>query len=117
MQVEFEAKRLDFLFDTGDQSGSQLWERFADEFAPLPKHGAQGTQRVEEVGGANERPTIELPKVELNVGGLNARLQPAHVFFKPVGNDFDYGSLGMDVLSQARRELVDFASMNVTLSR
>jgi len=33
------------------------------------------------------------------------------VYSKPVGNEFQYGHLGMDVLSQAREVRLDFVSM------
>ena len=40
-----------------------------------------------------------------------ARKRPARVYSKPVGDEFRYGHLGMDVLSEAREVRLDFASM------
>jgi hypothetical protein len=53
--------------------------------------------------------------VQLQVGGFDTVLKPAQVFSKPVGNDSQYGLLGMDLLTQAREVKVDFRSMTVQL--
>lgn len=117
VRVGFQGKELEFGFDTGDQAGSQLWTRFAHEFPTiLEQQGTRNTQRVEQVGGANERPTILLPEVTLQVGGLQTELRPAQVFSKPIGDDFRHGLLGMDVFSQASEVQIDFTSMTVILS-
>lgn len=116
VRVHFEGKPLDFALDTGDQAGTQLWQRFADDFpALLAARGSKGNQKVDQVGGANDRPTTVLSEVMLEVGGLKTTLRPAHVFSKPVGDDFRYGLLGMDVLSQAHEVRVDFGSMKLEL--
>ena len=79
-RVEFDDKELDFSLDSGDQSGSQLWSRFASEFAPLLNQlGKKGTEKVTMVGGSNERETIILPELQLRVGGLKTTLRPARV--------------------------------------
>ena len=100
----------------GEGAGSQLWTRFALDFAALLKgRGTKTKHQVTAVGGSNERDTIELPKIQLLVGGFRATLRPARVFAKPVGDDFHYGHLGMDVLNQAREVRLDFASMSLEL--
>ena len=115
-RVLFDGKLLDFELDSGEQSGSQLWTRFADDFATLLKErGTKSKKQVTEVGGSNERDIIELPEMHFRVGGLEATLRPARVYSKPVGNEFHYGHLGMDVLSQAREVRLDFASMTFDL--
>jgi hypothetical protein len=115
-RVQFQGKPLDFVLDSGEGAGSQLWTRFADDFAALLKErGTKAKHQVTEVGGSNERDTIELPEIQLLVGGLRATLQPARVFAKPVGDDFHHGHLGLDVLSQAREVRLDFASMSLEL--
>jgi hypothetical protein len=81
----------------------------------LKQYGSKNKQRVEEVGGANERTTMSLPEVTLLVGGLKTTLRPAQVFSKPVGDDFHHGLLGMDVLSQAGEIQTDFSAMTVRL--
>jgi hypothetical protein len=115
-RVLFDGKLLDFELDSGEQSGSQLWTRFADDFATLLKErGTKSKKKVTEVGGSNERDIIELPEMHFRVGGLDATLRPARVYSKPVGDEFHYGHLGMDVLSQAREVRLDFASMTFDL--
>jgi hypothetical protein len=115
-RVLFEGKLLDFQLDSGEQAGSQLWSRFADAFpALLRERGIKSKKQVSEVGGSNQRDTIEIPEMKLRVGGLDATLRPARVYSKPVGNEFHYGHLGMDVLSQAREVSLDFASMTFAL--
>jgi hypothetical protein len=111
-RVLFDSKLLDFELDSGEQSGSQLWTRFAADFAMLLKErGTKSKTQVTEVGGSNEREIIELPEMHLRVGGFDTTLRPARVYSKPVGNEFHYGHLGMDVLSQAREVRLDFVSM------
>ncbi len=118
MRADFENKPLDFSFDTGDGSGSQLWQRFADDFpALLAEQGKKGKKKVEEVGGANEHSITTLPEIALEVGGLNTILRSAQVFSKPVGDDFHYGLLGMDLLNQAKEVRVDFGSMKLEMMK
>jgi predicted aspartyl protease len=115
-RVKLEDHELDFILDTGNLAGTQLWKRFADDFGDLVKlHGAKRKQTVTEVGGSNEREVIVLPKIQLRVGGLDATLRSAPVFSKPVGDDFHHGLLGMDLLSQAREVRIDFRSMALQL--
>lgn len=117
-RVELDGKELEFGFDTGDQSGTQLWHRFANDFPTLLKaHGVKSSRRVTMVGGSNERETIMLPELLLRVGGLNAVLHHAQVYSGPVGDDFHHGLLGMDVLSQARKVRIDFQAMRYELSQ
>jgi hypothetical protein len=42
-------------------------------------------------------------------------LQPAQVFSKPIGNDFQHGNLGIDVLSQASEVTIDFRAMSLAV--
>jgi Aspartyl protease len=115
-RVQFEGKELDCIVDSGQDAGSQLWTRFANDFAALLKQrGTKSKQQVTLVGGSNERETIALPEIQLLVGGLNTTLRPAQVFSKPVGDDFHHGLLGMDMLSQAREVSIDFRSMMLEL--
>jgi hypothetical protein len=69
------------------------------------------------VGGSNVRETVSAAGTQLRVGGLSTTLQPAQIFFKPVGDDFHHGLLGMDLLSQARKIRIDFASMTLECRR
>lgn len=114
--VAFENRTLEFLLDTGNQAGTQLWERFGKDFPTLlAERGTRGSVRVTQMGGATEREVVTIPDVRLTAGGMPARLERAHVFSKPVGDDRFHGLLGMDVLSQAREVTLDFRSMTLTL--
>src|SRR5262249_41020025 len=51
-RVRFEGRSLDFVLDTGNQGGTQLWARFAREFSALvSEQGRQGARRVSQIGG------------------------------------------------------------------
>ena len=115
-RVHFEGKQLDFIFDTGNGAGTQLWERFSNDFATIVRErGTKGSKRVTQIGGSNDREVIALPEIRLRIGGFEAALRPANVFTRPVGNEFQHGLLGMDLLSQAHSVSVDFRSMSVVL--
>jgi len=115
-RARFKGKDLDFIFDTGNGAGPQLWARFTKDFSALVKeHGSREVKRVTQFGGSNEREVMVLPEVRLQVGGLDVALRPANIFSPPVGNDLQHGLLGMDLLSQARRVTVDFEAMRLTL--
>jgi hypothetical protein len=47
--------------------------------------------------------------------GFDATFRPAHFYSKPVSDEFHYGHLGMDELSQARDIRLEFASMTFDL--
>lgn len=115
-RADFEGKELDCIVDSGDQSGSQFWTRFARDFDALVKQqGVKSSQKVTMVGGSNVRETITLPEMRFRVGGLSTTLQPAPIFSKPVGDDFHHCLLGLDVLSQAKEVRMDFRSMMLQL--
>jgi hypothetical protein len=116
VRVDFEGQNLDFILDTGNQAGTELWSRFAEDFAALiERDGTRGRQTLTGIAGSNERETTLLPQIGLLVGGLKTSLRPARIFSKPVGDDFHHGLLGMDVLSQAREVHIDFQSMTLRL--
>ena len=115
-RVQSEGKQLDFIFDTGNGAGTQLWERFSNDFATIVKErGVRESKRVTRIGGSNYREATVLPEIHLRVGGFEASLQPANIFARPVGNEFQHGNLGMDLLSQAHSVSVDFKSMSLVL--
>ena len=115
-QVAVDGKRLEFLLDTGNQAGTQLWERFGKDFAAVVKeHGRKGSTRVTQIGGATDRDITLLPPMRLDVGGKETHLREGKLFSKPVGNERFHGLLGMDVLSQAAEVTIDFRSMRLTL--
>lgn len=115
-RAEFHGQELDFILDSGDGSGSQLWTRFANHFATLVKQqGTVSKQRIEQFGGSSEREITVLPEMQFEVGGMNAVLRPAQIFSKPVGDDLHDGLLGADILSQAKEGSINFASMSFEL--
>lgn len=115
-RVECEGKPTDFIFDTGNQAGTELWSRFATDFAAaVNARGKKGTMTETEIGGSTERDVIRLPELHLRVGGMEVVLQSPPVLSKPVGDDFHHGLLGMDALSQAREVHINFQAMTVQL--
>jgi hypothetical protein len=116
VRVQFQGRALEFLFDTGNGAGTQLWDRFGEEFkALLKEHGTKSTKKVTQVGGSIDREATVLPELRLSIGKFDTVLKPAFIFSKPVGNDSQYGLFGMDLLSQAREVKVDFRSMTILL--
>jgi len=114
--VEFDGKKLEFVLDTGNQAGTQLWERFGKQFDPLVKvRGRKGSARVTQIGGATDHDIIVIPDLRLNVGGKDTNFGEGKLFSRPVGDDRFHGLLGMDILSQAAEVTIDFRSMTLTL--
>jgi hypothetical protein len=116
VRVEWEGKPLDFVLDTGNVAGTQLWERFAQEHRDLiQERGAKAKEWLATIGGSGYREVIRIPGLRLRIGGLDIALRPANVFLRPVGDEHHHGLLGMDLLSQAREVTIDFRSMSVGL--
>jgi predicted aspartyl protease len=115
-RVGFSGRNLDFILDTGNLAGTELWQRFANDFPSLMKlRGIQKKQILTEIGGSQEREATVIPEVQLRIGGFETTLRPAPVFAEPVGDDFHHGLLGMDLLSRAREVRIDFRSMTLQL--
>jgi hypothetical protein len=114
--VAFAGKDLEFLLDTGNERGTQLWERFGKEFDTLAKErGRKGSMRVTQFGGSADHDIIVIPEMRLTVGGKETRLGEGRIFARPVGDDRYHGLLGMDLLSQASEVTIDFRQMALTL--
>jgi hypothetical protein len=115
-KAELDGATLEFILDTGNQAGTQLWERFGKDFEPLVKErGRKGSVRVTQIGGATDRDVVLIPGMRLKVGGKDTNLGEGKLFSRPVGDDRFHGLLGMDVLSQAADVTIDFRSMTLTL--
>jgi predicted aspartyl protease len=106
---------VDVMLDTGNQAGTQLWQRFADEFPEAMAHGTKGTKHVEEIGGAREDPVVMLAALPLRLGGFSTTLRPANVLPKPAGDGFHHGNVGMEVLSRASAVTIDFRAMRLVI--
>jgi hypothetical protein len=116
VRVEWEGKPLDFVLDTGNVAGTQLWERFAQEHRDLiQEHGVKAKEWLATVAGSGYREVVRIPGLRLRIGGLEIALRPGNVFLRPVGGEHHHGLLGMDLLSQAREVTIDFRSMSVGL--
>ena len=114
--VVFDGKPLEFVLDSGNQAGTQLWERFRRDFqGVVAEQGTKGTSTVTQIGGATDRDIVTIPDLRLRVGGKDLALTRGNVFSRPVGDDRFHGLLGMDVLSQATEVRIDFRSMTLTL--
>jgi hypothetical protein len=114
--VELDGKPAEFVLDTGNQAGTQLWERFAKDFEPLvQERGRKGTVRLTQVGGATDRDVVVVPGLRLKVGGKATNLATGNLFSTPVGDERFHGLLGMDILSQAAEVTIDFRSMTLSL--
>jgi predicted aspartyl protease len=115
-RARFDGKSLDFVLDTGNQAGTQLWARFARDFSALvSERGQKSTAQLNQIGGSSHHEIVVLPEIRLQLGGVETLLKPANIFSKPVGNDVQYGLVGMDLLSQATDVTIDFRSMSLTL--
>jgi hypothetical protein len=115
IRVEMDSKPLDFVLDTGNQGGFQLWERFGLDFSALTRSGQRTSTSVEQIGGSANRDVIEIPELRLRVGGFDTLIRPARLFSKPIGTEFQHGNIGMSVLSQASEVRIDFKTMTVSL--
>jgi hypothetical protein len=115
IRAQFNGAPLELVLDTGNQGGTQLWERFTHDFPQVVSAGRKATKSVEQIGGAGERQVVVLPRIVLRIAGFDGVLQPANVFSKPVGNDLQHGNLGVDVLSEAADVSIDFRAMSVRI--
>src|SRR5262249_3973027 len=116
VSVQYDDKPLEFILDTGNQAGTQFWERFGSEFSALVRErGTKGSVRITQMGGANDRETMVIPDLRLTVGGKATVLPRANVLSRPVGDSQFHGLLGMDVLNQADEVTIDFRSMRLGL--
>jgi Aspartyl protease len=115
IRVQYSDRPLEFVLDTGNQGGTQLWERFARDFPDVVRAGRKSTTQVHQIGGSTEQQIVAIPELRLRVGGLDGVLRPANLFSPPIGNDLQHGNLGLDVLSQAAEVMIDFQAMLVTV--
>ena len=94
LRAQISAEPVDLVLDTGNQGGTQLWERFATDFPEIVSRGQKGSKRVNQIGGSADREVVSIPELRFRIGGFDALLRPANVFAKPVGNDLQHGNVG-----------------------
>ena len=115
IRVQYSDRPLEFVLDTGNQGGTQLWVRFARDFPDVVRAGRKSTKQVHQIGGSTEQQIVAIQELRLRVGGWGGVLRPANVFSPPIGNELQHGNLGLDVLSQASEVTIDFQTMSVTV--
>jgi aspartyl protease len=104
-----------FVLDTGNQSGSQLWEPFARDFPEFAATGKKSIRTLQQIGGTTEQEIAAIPELALRFGGGERVLRPANLFGRTVGDGFNHGLLGMDLISQATAVTLDFRSMRISV--
>jgi predicted aspartyl protease len=115
-RTRFNARPLDFVLDTGNQGGTQLWSRFGRDFPALIRdQGRKSTKTVHQIGGAKRQDIVVLPEAHLAIGTFDAVLRPAEVFGPSVGDDVHHGNMGMSMLGQAKAVTIDLRAMLLTL--
>ena len=114
-RVRYAGEPLDVVIDTGNQGGTQLWDRFMVDFPDLVGSGTKSTKRITQIGGSADREIVILPELQIMIGGFAGVLKPANVFMKPVGDNNMHGNIGLDVLMEAQEIVLDFRTMTLTL--
>jgi hypothetical protein len=113
-QAPFASGVLDVQVDTG-ADGSVFYQRFARQYPNMIQaSGTAGTKWVGGADGAIEASATILPEIAVRVGGVMTTFRPPYVLAKDVASD---GTVGMDILNQAREVLLDFQAMKLTLSK
>jgi hypothetical protein len=105
---------LEVSLDTGAQSGSQFWQRFAADFPAAVERGTVETSEVQAVGGRREERITVIPRLQLQIAGFDVVLARARVFAKP-GDGLHHANIGMDVFNQASAVTLDFERMRIEL--
>ena len=114
-RATYAGEPLDVVIDTGNQGGTQLWNRFSMDFPDLIAGGTKGTKKVTQIGGSTDREIVILPELQLMIGGFAGVLKPANVFASPVGDANMHANIGLDVLMEAHEIVFDFRTMTLTL--
>jgi hypothetical protein len=116
VRATFGGRSLTLYLDTGNMRQSQLFSRFAADFADIvAQQGTKGRVSLNQIGSSSEHEVIVLPEVRMRVGGFDTLLRPANIFSPPVSDTRSHGNLGMDLLSQASDVTIDFESMMLSL--
>ena len=115
ISARVEGETIDATVDTGAVS-TDLYQPFADKFATLLKmNGKADTRELHGVGHAETFQSVTLPKLGIQVGGVDTVLSPAHVVLKSIGAECCVGNFGMDLFSQTPAMDIDFGAMELRL--
>lgn len=114
--VEFQGQNLNFFLDTGAVE-TYLYPPFAEAFANVTEMGTKDWKQVMGVGQTKKVESLQVPELQLRVGGLTTSLRPARVFLEETahGSRVYHGNLGVDLLRQAHILTFDFKSMTLKL--
>lgn len=116
VQVDCSGRQLTFGLDTGADS-TTLYPKFAADFPALVKReGQKELHTGAGYDGTLTQSVIQLPEIVLVVGQFDAVVRPVRVLPRPLPNaakEF-YGNLGMDVLGEGSKVVVDFEHMTLT---
>jgi len=112
----FQDRPIALTLDTGAET-TDLYGKFATEFSSLiNQSGKRISQKVEGVSNNAEFEAISVPEVVLRIGSFPAALKPAHVIIKQLGQAWSYGNLGLDVITQADKFVIDFDTMTLQMT-
>ncbi len=115
VRVRIGTRASTFVLDTGNQSGSQLWRAFSRDFPELAATGRKSVRTLQQIGGTTAEEIAAIPELALRVGSGERVLRPANLFGPTVGDDFNHGLLGMDLIGQSTAVTLDFRSMRISL--
>ena len=113
---EFGHDKISFFLDTGATS-TRLSPRFAEEFKSLVQQsGSKRTTKVTGVGGSAEVEVIEMPRLQMRIGGFEALLEPATILTKDPGGNAEWYHVwaGIDIFERAKRVSIDFRAMRLS---
>jgi hypothetical protein len=111
-------RSLTLNVDTGN-TGTSLFPSFATLFPDLLERADPRHNDFWMTGYAARRKIAELdlPRVEVDVGGFRALLSPANLLLEApsLSNASLHGTIGMDVLNRAARVAIDFQAMRIAV--
>jgi hypothetical protein len=115
---EFGHDKISFFLDTG-ATRTRLSPRFAEEFKSLVQQsGSKRTTKVTGVGGSAEVEAIEVPRLQMRIGGFEALREPATILTKDPGGNAAWYHVwaGVDIFERAKRVSLDFRAMRLSRS-
>ena len=115
-QLIFRGRTLEFSLDSGAQN-TILYPSFVKLFPDIQERSTTERHRITGVGGSAFIKAFTLPSLEFRLAGVEVALKRATVLLEENNGTSAWfnGSLGMDLLNQARGVDVDFGSMTLSL--
>jgi gag-polyprotein putative aspartyl protease len=115
----FQQQKLPVVLDIGS-GRTVLGPKFVAKFPKLlGTSGRKSSVVLSGVSGSAEMESICLPRLALQVGGLEAVLRCVHVILKSTtpNSGWFFGRLGLDFLKQSNRMTLDFNCMKLALEQ